>query len=309
MSAIPSAILEPIREGLANRAGGEVVVRARDSVGHVYLFGGGIAWVTCDTVTRRLRDVLQEEVGIEGETLDAVVAESKAKRTHFGETLLAWGLTTRDALRGTLLRHNVRNFAGILELPGPVAAMFIPQKRTYSSDLLFSLTEILGAFAQPTPRPVTVVAPAPAVPARLDVALSALAATVTGCRALLAFDPAEHRVLGSWSPPDQPVDPLELLPASEAVDPGAPIARLVSSQSGLFSTPSPVPQHPREVLSVSSDSIHVVSRSASAHLGLVLLCGTVGGPGLAIATSRRLMAELERQLAGLTDVKHESVSH
>ena len=96
---VPPAVDRAIHEALADREGGEVIVRTGSQVGRLYVCREAVAWVTCDTVRTRLRDILEEDAGIDREALNAVVGECQHTRKNFGETLLDWGLLDEETLR------------------------------------------------------------------------------------------------------------------------------------------------------------------------------------------------------------------
>lgn len=140
---IPQTLQEPLQEALVNDYGGEVVVRGGPNKGRIYVFKGSIAWITCDTIATRLRDVLAEQANLAQEDLEAALKESHASRRNFGETLIQWGLIDETQLRACLLTHNAAHFTGLVAFGERAQAMFVPQDRKYSGRLLYSLEEVV----------------------------------------------------------------------------------------------------------------------------------------------------------------------
>lgn len=148
---LPDSLLLPLQEGIANHVGGEVIARSDDVIGRVYLYEGLVAWVTCSNVRQRLKDVLITAGGLREEDLTEVVREAQKSGTHFGETLVSWGLLDQDQLRRCLLLHNARHLSGLAGLPAGARALFVPQERRYSRAFLFPLQELLDAANQASP--------------------------------------------------------------------------------------------------------------------------------------------------------------
>ncbi|MEO1483478.1 MAG: hypothetical protein AAFU77_15330 [Myxococcota bacterium] len=145
---LPSPIAAALDEGVKCAFGGEVVVRSGESKGKVYLYEGRVAWVTCDTISARLGDALRAYVEIPDDELREAVNEGRRSGKGFGEVLIDWKLVDQSTLRRALLEHNAAHFRGILGFSDPLQAMFIPQPRTYSSGLLFTVEELLRATGQ-----------------------------------------------------------------------------------------------------------------------------------------------------------------
>ncbi|MEM6730575.1 MAG: hypothetical protein AAF658_03415, partial [Myxococcota bacterium] len=93
----------------------------------------------------KLRDTIREHMEVSDDDFNAAVQEGQKTRRGFGEVLLEWRLIDEQALRASLLTHNARHFRGLMELGPSTRALFIPQPRTYSDLLLYTLDEILRA--------------------------------------------------------------------------------------------------------------------------------------------------------------------
>ena len=70
-----------------------------------------------------------------------MIEHCKGTDEGFGETLVEWGLMSREAFREVLRAHVAMRFRAILDLPEAVA-LFVPQARPYRSELTFSLDEL-----------------------------------------------------------------------------------------------------------------------------------------------------------------------
>jgi hypothetical protein len=138
-----------LREALESQLGGEVVVKSTPLSGRIFVVARKVAWaaVTGPGVTN-FASVLVQERRVSREDLQQVMDECRKNGGNFCETLVAWGLLPRDTLRELLRRHLAGQLEALLALKD-VQALFVPQHRAYSSQLTFSLEELVPPVSSP----------------------------------------------------------------------------------------------------------------------------------------------------------------
>lgn len=278
---VPPELVSPLSEGL--RVGsGEVIARAGGRTSRLFLARGAVAWVVSDEVPYRLSHVLEAMASIPRATLRPIVDECRSSGTNFGETLLRRGLVDPETLRRCMLEHNAHHFLGLLRLGDDIEASFTPRNRTYGSELLFDIPELLDAVAR-----LMGSVPVPA-PALLD-SLRELGESTRGCRTLVALSQgdsssARATVLGVW-----PATALEVGPSLEVGRAAAdlldgPLAHsLLASDERLL--PSLDPGTVQEVVLMDEPGFRVVLRAPD-RPQLALLAVIDGSSNLGLVLSR-----------------------
>jgi DNA-binding response OmpR family regulator len=142
---------------------GELVVTDGAIHARVLFHRRQVAWAHVSDDRNTLLDVLSPEVGIDAETVREVVAECRRTGARLTDTLVGFGLVDRARLRDQLLDWMRRKMQSILCFERP-QVLFLPQKRSYSQDLLFDLEELLGEQEHASP-PGSVFPPATKEPA------------------------------------------------------------------------------------------------------------------------------------------------
>ncbi len=264
------ALMKALGEGLAHPVGGEVVVRAGEVIGRIYLYKGTVAWVNCSCVETRVRDTLLAHAGIDTEELDAALQDCRQQRRHFAETLLEWGLIDRERLWQCLLRYTAQHLSVIFQLRDDPQVLFVPLVRTYSAGMVFTLEQLLDACeAQKTEAmaarqlPLTEPPPAPPVPEAAPLAAprsvlsqpqglypgvsERLAALLPSGVLAAALVDRETRQLRA-----RVIHMQELTQGLE--DLSSWLLTLLEGRSTEPASP------PREVLLVAEDSVHTVTR-------------------------------------------------
>lgn len=137
-------VASALAEAIAREGGGEVVVRCGDDVGRVYVWRGRIAWAYLTGDRRVLTQSLIEDHGLSAQELREVLEDCKRSGRNFGETLVEWGLMSRENFQEALRRHVADRLRAVLALPDPLA-MFVPQARAYDGSFTFTLDELLTA--------------------------------------------------------------------------------------------------------------------------------------------------------------------
>lgn len=135
-------------EGLPADATGALAFGPETSLsGVVLLERGRVCWAAAQGLRRRLTDLLRErcQPQLTNDEVEAVVQRCKQSGTPVGETLVADGRITADALRATLLRHTVESLAA--GISWRAAPRWLPHRaRGYQSAFTFQPAELL-AFA------------------------------------------------------------------------------------------------------------------------------------------------------------------
>ena len=136
-----------LQESLGAAVQGEVVVRGQDGIGRVYVDNGKVAWAHCSSSSSPgARSLTEAIVRAQGASLrdvrDAFVS-CRASGQNIAEHLIQQGVVTRETMRAILGRHIQAHLIGVLTLESP-EVLFLPQTRSYGSDLLFSAAELFG---------------------------------------------------------------------------------------------------------------------------------------------------------------------
>lgn len=134
-------VLRTLEKALRSGGGGEVVVRAGQATGRIYVHQGRVAWAQLSTLPTVFLQALVR-AGLPLEQVRAVMADCQRTGANFGEAVVRRGLMPRERLRALLRQHVAERLAGALRLEEPVV-LFVRRARTYRSELLFTLEELL----------------------------------------------------------------------------------------------------------------------------------------------------------------------
>jgi hypothetical protein len=140
-------VLQSLEDAARDGGSGEVVVRAEDVVGRVYICRGQIAWAHCSNKAMPLTEFLIHACGADPEEVQFAYEYCKKSGGNFAETLIEFGTFTRHGMREALRRHLRAHLRAVLRLPTP-EVLFLPQNRKYHSDLLFPLEELAAEDEQ-----------------------------------------------------------------------------------------------------------------------------------------------------------------
>lgn len=137
-----------LRECLAKDVEGEVVVRGKDGIGRVYVARGSVAWAHCSSSSspgaRSLTEAIVRAQGASLKDVRDAFARCRATGQNIAEHLIDTGVVSRESMRAILGRHIQAHLIGVLTLDEP-EVLFLPQSRSYGSDLLFSADELFGS--------------------------------------------------------------------------------------------------------------------------------------------------------------------
>ncbi|MCY1032020.1 hypothetical protein OV207_11175 [Corallococcus sp. BB11-1] len=142
-----------LHEALESKLGGEVVVKSTTVSGRIFVVERKVAWtVLTGPGARSFSTALIDARLVSREDVEQVMAECRKSGGNFCETLVAWGLVERDTLRELLCRHLGGQLDALLGLT-EVQALFVPQPRSYSSQMTFKLDELASVASPPAEAP------------------------------------------------------------------------------------------------------------------------------------------------------------
>jgi len=150
VSSQPRQVVRTVlREALESQLGGEVVVKSATLSGRIFVVERKVAWtaITGPGASNFASRLVQERQ-VSREDLQQVMEECRKNSGNFCETLVAWGLLSRDTLRELLRRHLSDQLEALLSLRD-AQALFVPQPRAYSSQLTFTMEELVPPPSQP----------------------------------------------------------------------------------------------------------------------------------------------------------------
>jgi len=223
-------------DGLASlaraSASGEFICASSTGEVHVYLQRGRIAWATDSRHPFAFAAHLQDTAGIDVDTFRQVVEECRRDRLPLGETLVEWGLTTWEVVRGALA-HQIAVALSLLATTDTGQTLFLARGyTTYDEHLTF----VVEDFLQPTP-PGPDAAPEPAPgPTAVDVDRSQsnltgrLRASIDGLSWVELYD--HDRMIDGDPRSPNPRVPLGLIQTT-LLD-GADFAAIRSTRSSLI---------------------------------------------------------------------------
>jgi hypothetical protein len=148
-----------LSEALESKLGGEVVVKSTTVSGRVFVVERKVAWtVLTGPGARSFSMALIDARLVSREDVEQVMTECRKSGGNFCETLVAWGLVARDTLRELLSRHLGSQLEALLGLT-EAQALFVPQPRSYASQMTFRLDELAPAARPPETPPLAVMPP------------------------------------------------------------------------------------------------------------------------------------------------------
>ncbi len=144
------ALLELIDEVHAGESGS--IVFGGGSKGIVLVQSGRVCWAAAPALAARLSHRLRRDASIDDGQLAAIFRECRESGTPFGETLVARGVVTFEALRTALLQHTAEALLHLAEEPSPlwVPSSLLPSSLSlplsmdrYDRSLTFPSAELL----------------------------------------------------------------------------------------------------------------------------------------------------------------------
>lgn len=147
-TADAQVVEEALRQRLADtQVQGELVVRSREGVGRIYVHSGCVAWAHCSSASspgaRSLTEAIVRSQGASLKDVRDAFSYCKTHGKNIAEHLIDEGVVSREHMRHILAGHIQAHLVGVMTLSSP-EVLFLPQSRTYGSDLLFAADELLG---------------------------------------------------------------------------------------------------------------------------------------------------------------------
>lgn len=156
VSPLPRQVVRNVlHEALESRLGGEVVVKSPSLSGRVFVVERKVAWaVITEPATPSFASLLVRQRVVSREDVEQVMAECRKAGGNFCEVLVSWGLVPREQMRELLRGHVASQLQTMLAAPD-TQALFVPQPRSYSSQLVFGLDELVpmpSSYSPPQPQ-------------------------------------------------------------------------------------------------------------------------------------------------------------
>lgn len=139
--------LERIAHLSRQEATGELICASDELEVHVYLQQGRVAWATDASHPLAFTRYLLEEAQIEVEVFREILESCRREKRPLGETLIAWGVATREEVKEAL-RHQIELALGALASLGPVESLFLNRSSQFASYDV-GLTFRIGELAVP----------------------------------------------------------------------------------------------------------------------------------------------------------------
>ncbi|AKF86106.1 hypothetical protein MFUL124B02_21410 [Myxococcus fulvus 124B02] len=142
-----------LHEALESHQGGEVVVKSASVSGRIFIVGQKVAWAVLNGPgVQNFSSVLIHRQLVTRDDVEQVMSECRKSGGNFCEVLVSWGLVPRETLRDLLREHMAGHVQALLAVPD-AQALFVPQPRTYSSQLTFALEELVHPVEQHSTHP------------------------------------------------------------------------------------------------------------------------------------------------------------
>lgn len=133
---VVQALLDACVEG-----NGELVIRDGRVTARVFVHEHRIAWAHM-TDGPAFFELLADDVGVAADVMREVLAECRTTGNSLSDTMVRWGLVDRAKLREGTKLWTKRKLQAICRLNNP-QMLFLPMRRRYAGDLLFTLDELL----------------------------------------------------------------------------------------------------------------------------------------------------------------------
>lgn len=148
-----------------DRASGELIYVSDTVEIHVFFQHGNIAWATNSLRPLEFTRYLLESAEIDPATFREILESCRREKRPLGETLIAWGVATKEEVRAAL-RHQIEcALSGVVESE-PSELLFLKRSAQYADydvTLTFDLSDLTYAPAD-LPRTPSVVVPSSAPP-------------------------------------------------------------------------------------------------------------------------------------------------
>lgn len=158
--------LDRLRRLAEDRASGELISVSDAAEVHVFLQHGKIAWATSSLHPLEFTRFLLETAEIEAGTFREILESCRREKRPLGETLIAWGVATKEEVRAAL-HHQIESALSAIDDSASSELLFLKRSAQYA-DYDVTLTFDVGDLVVPAPgaalRPSIPVVPATAPP-------------------------------------------------------------------------------------------------------------------------------------------------
>ncbi len=173
-------------------ATGEAILRSHERVGRVVFHEGRVAWIQLAGDSSLGAAVAG--LGLSVHEVQAVLDECRKQNAPFLDTVVSWGLASREATEACFRTYLTSRLETLLELP-MLVGLFVPNAMAFRSGFSFQLSELglhelpLVEVSSPLPR-VTLTPPPP--PTHL-VSLAESVHTLEGVVSVVLFEAQSGR--------------------------------------------------------------------------------------------------------------------
>lgn len=148
LGAFQAALDEAVRG-----AGGEVIVRASDVVGRVYVQQGRIAWAHVSSMPDNFHAEFGARLGISLDDWQELMRWCRIDGTNIFQALVSGKLADEETVTVCVRSYIARRIAAMTRLLG-LTAVFLPEQRGGHGGLLFGVDELRVDSSKPPPGPV-----------------------------------------------------------------------------------------------------------------------------------------------------------
>ncbi|MBX3271221.1 MAG: hypothetical protein KF729_13220 [Sandaracinaceae bacterium] len=151
MSEARADSLRTLERLARDAATGELVCAAPGAEVHVHLQSGRVAWATSSAARFAFGKYVLERCDLDAHALRELVNECRRDGKPLGETLIAWGVATPDAIRAAL-REQILDALDTLRSAGPAQTVFLQRGagyRSYNPAFTFALEELVERRRRP----------------------------------------------------------------------------------------------------------------------------------------------------------------
>ena len=120
---------------------GELVIRNGDASARVFFYQGQVAWAHLDDGSEAFLQALARELGFDSKAMRQVIDQCRRTGVRFTDAITRQGLASRTRLRQSIQRWMADALSKIVHW-AHARSIFLPQRRAYADDVLFSLEEL-----------------------------------------------------------------------------------------------------------------------------------------------------------------------
>lgn len=148
---LEGGLIKIITSVAKNNELGEIIVTSGKKSARIFIANGDIAWVRGSIIKQTLSSELLKKTGLDSSDLQNIFEECKRDGSNFGETVIEWGLISREDFRRILLLHVSSSLAAIFAWKN-VQMIFVNSEREYNSTLTFKYEEVFAEIGCKIPK-------------------------------------------------------------------------------------------------------------------------------------------------------------